>query len=122
MSLFYIKYGCSVNHEQLIVEAETFERAEEYAESAAQDCYYSYDCNYPSNEDYTYYEEEGMTEDEISENEYMDMMSDIDWIVESYDEFNEYHIEAMEEQCGVPFEISKILKWQLFRKLSISKC
>ena len=105
MSLFYIKYGCSVNHEQLIVEAETFERAEEYAESAAQDCYYSYDCNYPSNEDYTYYEEEGMTEDEISENEYMDMMSDIDWIVESYDEFNEYHIEAMEEQCGVPFEI-----------------
>ena len=105
MSLFYIKYGCSVNHEQLIVEAETFERAEEYAEGAAQDCYYSYDCNYPSDEDYAYYEEEGMTEDEISENEYMDMISDIDWIVESYDEFNEYHIEAMEEQCGVPFEI-----------------
>ena len=105
MSLFYIKYGCSVNHEQLIVEAETFERAEEYAESAAQDGYYSYDCNYPSDEDYTYYEEEGITEDEISENEYMDMMSDIDWVVESYDEFNEYHTEAMEEQGGVPFEI-----------------
>ena len=46
-----------------------------------------------------------MTEDEISENEYMDMMSDIDWVVESYDEFNEYHTEAMEEQGGVPFEI-----------------
>lgn len=105
MSLFYIKYGCSVNHEQLIIEAETVERAEEYAESAAQDCYYSYDCNYPSDEDYAYYEEEGMTEDEISENEYMNMMSDIDWVVEPYDEFNEYHIEAIEEQGGVPFEV-----------------
>ena len=105
MSLFYIKYGCSVNHEQLIIEAETVERAEEYAESAAQDCYYSYDCNYPSDEDYVYYEEEGMTEDEISENEYMNMMSDIDWVVEPYDEFNEYHIEAIEEQGGVPFEV-----------------
>ena len=105
MSLFYIKYGCSVNHEQLIIEAETFERAEEYAEGAAQDCYYSYDCNYSSDEDYAYYEEEGMTEDEISENEYMDMMSDIDWVVESYDESNENHIEAMKEQGGVPFEV-----------------
>lgn len=105
MSLFYIKYGCSVNHEQLIIEAETLERAEEYAEGAAQDSYYSYDCNYPSDEDYSYYEGEGMTEDEISEEEYMDMMSDIDWIAESYDESNEDHVEAMKEQGGVPFDI-----------------
>ena len=105
MSLFYIKYGCSVNHEQLIIEAETLERAEEYAEGAAQDSYYSYDCNYPSDEDYAYYEGEGMTEDEISEEEYMDMMSDIDWVVVSYDESNEDHVEAMKEQGGVPFEI-----------------
>lgn len=105
MSLFYIKYGCSINYEQLVIEAETLERAEEYAEGAAQDRYYSYDCNYPSDEDYSYYEEEGMTEDEISEEEYMDMMSDIDWIVESYDESNEDHVEAIKEQGGVPFEI-----------------
>ena len=105
MPLFYIKYGCSVNHERLIVEAETFERAEEYAEGAAQDCYYSYDCNYPSDEEYAYYEEEGMTEDEISENEYMDMMNDIDWVVEPYDETNEDHIEAMCEQNNKPFEV-----------------
>lgn len=105
MSLFYIKYGCSVNHEQLIVEAETFERAEKYAESAAKDCYYSYDCNYPSDEEYIYYEEEGMTEEEIDENEYMDMMSDIDWVVEPYDESNEDHVEAMEEQGEIPFEV-----------------
>lgn len=105
MSLFYIKYGCSVSYERLIIEAETVVRAEEYAECAAQDCYYSYDCNYPSDEDYAYYEEEGMTEDEISEDEYMDIMGDIDWVVESYDESNEDHVEAMKEQSGVPFEV-----------------
>ena len=105
MSLFYIKYGCSVSHEQLIVEAETAERAEDYAESAARDCYYSYDCNYPSDEEYIYYEEEGMTEEEIDESEYMDMMNDIDWVVEPYDESNEDHIEAMKEQDGIPFEV-----------------
>lgn len=105
MSLFYIKYGCSVSHEQLIVETETFERADEYAEGVAQDCYYSYDCNYPSDEDYAYYEEEGMSEEEISEGEYMDMMNDIDWVVEPYDESNEDHVEAMKEQDGIPFEV-----------------
>ena len=105
MSLFYIKYGCSVSHEQLIIEAETFKRADEYAECAAYDCYYSYDCNYLSEEDYDCYEEEGMTEEEISENEYMDMLNDIDWLVEPYDETNEDHVEAMKEQDGVPFEV-----------------
>ena len=102
---FYVKYGCSECHETLIVEAESFERADEFAEGAAQDVYYSYDCNYPSEEDYVYYEEEGMTEEEIDESEYMDMMSNIDWIVEPYDESNEDHTEAMEEQGGVPFEV-----------------
>ena len=29
MSLFYIKYGCSECHETLIVEAESFERADD---------------------------------------------------------------------------------------------
>lgn len=102
---FYVKYGCSECHETLIVEAESFERADEFAEGAAQDVYYSYDCNYPSDEEYIYYEEEGMTEEEIDESEYMDMMSDIDWVVESYDESNEDHVEAMKEQGGVPFEV-----------------
>ena len=102
---FYVKYGCSECHETLIVEAESFERADEFAEGAAQDVYYSYDCKYPSEEEYIYYEEEGMTEEEIDESEYMDMMSDIDWVVESYDESNEDHVEAMKEQGGVPFEV-----------------
>lgn len=102
---FYVRYGCSECHETLIVEADSFERADEFAEGAAQDVYYSYDCNYPSDEEYIYYEEEGMTEEEIDESEYMDMMSDIDWVVESYDESNEDHVEAMKEQGGVPFEV-----------------
>lgn len=101
---FYIKYGCSQYHETLIVEAESFERANEFAESSAQDVYYSYDCNYPNEEDYDLCEEEGLTEDEISEQEYMDMLNDINWIVESFDENNEEHMEALHE-CRVPHEI-----------------
>ena len=103
--LFYIKYGCSVSHESLIVNADDFDAADRYAEQAAQDCYYSYDCNYPSDEDYDLYEEDGLTEEEISEQEYMDMLNDIDWTVEPYDEKNEEHIETMAEQGGVPHEI-----------------
>lgn len=103
--LFYIKYGCSVSHEQLIVDADSFEKADEYAEHAAQDVYYSYDCNYLSDEDYENFEEEGLTEEEISEQEYTDMLNDIDWSVKPYDEKIEEHIETMAEQGDVPYEI-----------------
>ena len=103
--LFYINYGCSISHEQLIVEAETFEKTDEYAERAAQDVYYSYDCNYPCDEDYNFFEEEGLTEEEISEQEYQDMLNDISWTVEVYDEENEEHQDALKEQGGIPFEI-----------------
>ena len=103
--LFYIEYGCSVSHERLIVDADNFEKANEYTERAAQDVYYSYDCNYLSDEDYENFEEEGLTEEEISEQEYMDMLNDIDWFVEPWDEKNENHMEALKEQDGKPFEV-----------------
>ena len=45
-----------------------------------------------------------VTEDEISEQEYMDMLNDIEWTVEPFDENNEEHMEALHE-CGVPHEI-----------------
>lgn len=103
--LFYIEYGCSVSHEQLIVEADNFDKADEYAERAAQDVYYSYDCNYLSDEDYEYFEDEDMTEEEISEQEYSDMLNDIYWVVEPYDSKNEDHLEAMKEQDEIPYEV-----------------
>ena len=98
--LFYIKYGCSISHESLIVEAEDYDKADEYAERAAQDVYYSYDCNYPSDEDYNDYSEE-----EISKLEYQDMLSDIDWLVEPYDEKIEEHRDTWDEQNKIPFEV-----------------
>ena len=101
--LFYIEYGCSICHEQLIVDAESFERANEYAESAAQEVYYSYDCNYSRDEDYDDYED--YTEEEISELEYQDMLSDIDWVVEPFEEKNEDHTDTLKEQSGIPFEV-----------------
>ena len=98
--LFYIEYGCSVSHERLIVDAESYERADQYAEVSAQDVYWSYDCNYLCDEDCENYSEE-----EISELEYQDMLYDLCWLVEPYDEKNEEHKEALHEQQGVPFEI-----------------
>lgn len=98
--LFYTKYGCSVSHESLIVDADSYERADQWAEQSAQDVYYSYDCNYLCDEDY-----EDYTEDEVSELEYQDMLNDIDWVVEPYDEKNEEHVEAMNEQDNIPHKI-----------------
>ena len=101
--LFYVKYGCSVSHEVLIVDADSHERADQWAEQSAQEVYWSYDCNYMCDEDYEDYED--YTEDEVSEFEYQDMLHDIDWTVEPYDEKNEEHKDAMCEQDGIPFEI-----------------
>ena len=98
--LFYIEYGCSVSHERLIVDADSYERADQYAEVSAQDVFWSYDCNYMHEEDC-----EGYTDEEVSEFEYQDMLNDTHWLVESYDEKNEDHREALHEQQGVPFEI-----------------
>ena len=98
--LYYVEYGCSISHERLIVDADNYERADQYAEASAQDVYWSYDCNYMCDEDY-----EDYTEDEVNELEYQDMLHDIHWLAEPYDEKNEYHKDAMHEQNGVPFEI-----------------
>lgn len=98
--LYYVEYGCSISHERLIVDADSYERADQYAEASAQDVYWSYDCNYMCDEDY-----EDYTEDEVNELEYQDMLHDIHWLVEPYDEKNEDHKDAMHEQNGVPFEI-----------------
>jgi hypothetical protein len=98
--LFYIEYGCSISNEHLVVDADNYDRADQYAEASAQDVYWSYDCNYMCDEDY-----EDCTEDEVSEIEYQDMLYDIHWLVEPYDETNENHKDAMHEQSGIPFEI-----------------
>ena len=98
--LFYIEYGCSVSHERLIVDAESYERADQYAEASAQDVYWSYDCNYIDEEDY-----EDYTEDEISDMEYQDMLNDIYWTVEPFEEKKEEHWDTLKEQDGRPFEV-----------------
>lgn len=102
--LFYINYGCSVSRESLIVEAHSLEQAQNYAEQAAQEVYWSFDCNYPSEEDYDLMCEEGMSEDEISEIEWQDMLNDVEWLVEPFNEKNEEHMDTLREQ-GVPYEI-----------------
>lgn len=98
--LFYVKYGCSICHENLVVKADSFESADLWAEHSAQEVYWSYDYNYPSDEDY-----EGYTEEELEEIMQDDMTNDIDWTVEPFNESNEEHMEALRDCGGVPFEI-----------------
>ena len=100
MSLFYIEYGCSICTEHLIVEAKDMGTANEYAYLEAQNVYYSYDSNYPDEEDC-----EGMDEDEIAEMMHQDMEQDIQYFAEIYDAENEDHAMTMREQDNKPHQI-----------------
>ena len=100
MSLFYIKYGCSICTEHLIVEAKDMGTAREFAYLEAQNLYYSYDCNYPDSEDC-----EGVDDDEIAEMMQQDMEYDIQYFAEPFDFENEDHMEVFREQSETPFEI-----------------
>lgn len=100
MSLFYIEYGCSICTEHLIVEAKDMGAANDFAYQEAQNVYYSYDDNYPNEEDC-----EGMDEEEIAEMMQQDMEQDIQYCVEIYDVENEDHAITMREQNNKPHEI-----------------
>ena len=100
MSLYYIEYGCSICMEHLIVEAKDMGTANEYAYLEAQNVYYSYDSNYPDEEDC-----EGMDEDEIAEMMHQDMEQDIQYFAEIYDAENEDHAMTMREQDNKPHQI-----------------
>ena len=101
--LFFIKYGCSISRESLIINAKDIEHADQYARQAAEEVYYSYDCNYPSEEDYEDFDD--MTEEEKNESEFQDMINDIFWNVENFDDKNEEHLDTLKENGGVPFEV-----------------
>ena len=74
--------------------------ANEYAYLEAQNVYYSYDSNYPDEEDC-----EGMDEDEIAEMMHQDMEQDIQYFAEIYDAENEDHVMTMHEQDNKPHQI-----------------
>ena len=99
-NLYLIEYGCSICTEHLVVLAESEERANEFAYQEAQSVYWSYDCNYPAEEDC-----EDMSEEEIAELAEQDMEQDIQYFVELYNENNEDHAETMREQGSKPHEI-----------------
>ena len=99
-NLYYIEYSCSICTEHLIVLAKSLEAAMEYAYMEAQNLYYSYDCNYPDEEDC-----EGMTEDEIAEMAHEDMEQDLQYFAIEYDENDEDHAMTMRDQKNEPHEI-----------------
>lgn len=100
MSLYYIEYGCSICTDHLIVEAKDMDAAHEYAYLEAQNVYYSYDSNYPDEEDC-----EGMDEDDIAEMMQEDMEQDIHYLVVAYNPEDEEHAMVMHDQNNKPHEI-----------------
>ena len=99
-NLYLIEYGCSICSEHLVVLADSIEDANEYAYLEAQNVYYSYDSNYPDEEDC-----EGMDEDEIAEMMHQDMEQDIQYYAVEYDPEDEEHVMVMQDQGSVPHEI-----------------
>lgn len=98
--LYVLTYGCSITKEKLVVSADHESDVDDYGYQSAQDCWYSYDCNLVSPEDY-----EGYSEEEIADAEWEDMLNDIYWYWEVFDCNNEEHLSVFNEQDNVPFEI-----------------
>ena len=99
-NLYLIEYGCSICSEHLVVLANSLEDANEYAYLEAQNVYYSYDNNYPDEEDC-----EGMDEDDIAEMMQEDMEQDIHYLAVIYDPEDEEHVMVMHDQNDKPHEI-----------------
>ena len=100
--LYYIEYGCSLESCSLIVEAKNSEDAYDYAYQSAQDSYDSYGLNDFDEDDYP----DAATEDEMWEMRHDEMENDIHYLVEEYNENNEYHLMTFEEQKYKAFKIS----------------
>ena len=98
--LYLIEYGCSICSVHLVVSADSEQDANDYAYQEAQSVYYSYECNGVDPDDYP-----GATEEELNEIDQEEMELDIHYLVESFDDKNEEHIEILKEQDNKPFEI-----------------
>jgi hypothetical protein len=98
--LFYIEYGCSCEKCALIIKADHEGKVINYARQAAEDSYYSYDCNYIDPEDYP-----NATEEELAEIQREEMEYDIFDLVVAYDPTNPEHINTLKEQDDKPFEV-----------------
>ena len=99
-NLYLIEYGCSICSEHLVVLANSLDDANEYAYQEAQNVYYSYDSNYPDEEDC-----EGMDEDDIAEMMQEDMEQDIHYLAVEYNPEDEEHVMVMHDQNDKPHEI-----------------
>ena len=98
--IYYVEYGCSQETVSEVVDASSLEAVENWAKLQAEESYYSYDCNYFDPDEYP-----DMTEEEFAEIQQEDMVMDTFYSVCEYDEENEDHRLALEEQDNKPYEI-----------------
>lgn len=92
--LFYVEYGCDCERDEQVVEPSSLESAEEWAQTAAFETYWSYD-NQPDSEEFETYEDFEACDE--------DCVGCTFWRVEPYNPINERHVDTKEE-----FEVYKI--------------
>ena len=99
-NLYYIEYGCSCEKCALIVEADHEGIAINYAQQAAEDSYYSFDCNYIDPDDYP-----NASDKELEEIEREEMEYDVFHSVAAFDPENLSHVDTLREQDDKPYVI-----------------
>lgn len=99
-NLYFIEYGCSCEKCALVVEADHEGIAINYAQQAAVDSFYSYDCNYIDPDDYP-----NASEEELEEIEQELVEFDVFHSVVAFDPTNEDHKSTLKEQNNKPYEI-----------------
>lgn len=97
---YFLEYGCSIHRDYLVVSAKDEFEVNRYGCVAAEEEYYSYNCNYLDREDYPDY-----TDEEFEEAQQEEMENDINWAWDEFDPTNEDHIATLREQDNKPFEI-----------------
>ena len=96
--LFYVEYGCSQSTESLILDADDFNQAYDFAMTSAEELFDEYDQSATV----------GDRDEYESDDEYWDayddaMANDIHWVAEEYDEDNDFHKATFDE--GGVYEI-----------------
>lgn len=87
--LFYVEYGCDCERVEQVVEANSLESAEEWAQAAAFDSYWSFDIQSDPEEFESYEEWIEACEEDCVEYTF--------WRVEPYDPSSERHVDTKEE-------------------------
>jgi hypothetical protein len=102
--LFYIEWSCPCDNGREIIEASDIEVAADYARQRAIDSRESFEGYHGVMDFEQFCEVEDREIDDNSWEDYMVMVEDeINYFATAFDEANDEHLDALEEQGGCPY-------------------